>query len=204
MTTRATRYTWDDMAEYYNKFADVKEFVSNQRKLPMHYPRIPRGKMLKYIVLDSTGHSDFPTGLYNKCGKYKRRKYKVGTTEYESLEQYQATREVDLAPVEDNECEYTSYLTSEDEDKDGEDNVPLSQFVTPSRSRPTTSRASPTINIDSPIQPTDLDFPRYSRYDNTESYVHSTLTNSPPTNSSPTNSPPKDQLRKLDNPKVLK
>ena len=39
---------------------------------------------MKYVVFDNGG-TKFPTGYYNKCGKFKTRAFKVGTTDYESL-----------------------------------------------------------------------------------------------------------------------
>ena len=67
-----------------HKYAGVREFVSNQHTIPRNYPKKPRGKPMKYVVFDNGG-TKFPTGYYNKCGKYKTRAFKVGTTDYESL-----------------------------------------------------------------------------------------------------------------------
>ena len=84
----ASRYAWDDTVVQCHKYANVREMVSNQHRLPMKYPRVPTGRALKYIVYDNGG-SEFPTGHYNKCGKFKPRNYKVGTSAYKSLKNYQ-------------------------------------------------------------------------------------------------------------------
>ena len=92
--------------------------MSNQHTLPRTYPRKPTGKVLTYIVYDNGG-SQFPIGHYNKCGKFKPRYYKVGTSAYKSLRKYQSIAELQTDPVPDNEGEYTS---------EDEDDVPLSHL----------------------------------------------------------------------------
>ena len=110
------------MAVYCKSFVDVRTLVSNQ------YSNCDHNKWYQGF-LNRHPDSKFPTGFYNKCGKY------------------QAITEQD-----------TDEYTTEDED-----NLPVSDFVTPTRSKPSTSRASPspTTNNDSSIQaltpPTDLD-----------------------------------------------
>ena len=55
-----------------HKYTGVREFVTNQYTLPKNYPKKPRGKAMKYVVFDNGG-TKFPTGYYNKCGKFKTR-----------------------------------------------------------------------------------------------------------------------------------
>ena len=81
---KATRYSWDDMMVDCHKYAPVREFVTNQHTIPTNYPRKPRGKAMKCLAFDNGG-TQFPTGTYNKCGKFKPRNFKVGTSAYKSL-----------------------------------------------------------------------------------------------------------------------
>ena len=66
---KSTIYSWDDMIVDCHKYAGVREFVSNQHRIPRNYPKKPRGKAMKYVVFDNGG-TKFPTGYYNKCGKF--------------------------------------------------------------------------------------------------------------------------------------
>ena len=124
---------------------------------------------MKCLVFDNGG-TQFPTGHYNKCGKFKPRNFKVGTSAYKSLRNYKSIAELETDPVPDSEGEYTS---------EDEDDVPLGHLLTPTRPTTTPTNNDSPIEYDNPV----IEMSHHSRYDNIEySYLHhSTPVNSPPT-----------------------